>query len=83
MPQVVIGRDDLGGRHGGGVDVGDVPLQPGQLAGAIQPGLVKGPLAAGVLHEPRGLGLLLPGDDLPGAVLLDGECLVVTRGALG
>jgi site-specific DNA recombinase len=83
VPQVVIGRDDLGGRHGGGVDVGDVPLQSGQLAGALQPGLVQGPLAVGVLHEPRGLGLLLPGDDLPGAVLLDGECLVVTCGALG
>ncbi len=27
-------------------------------------------------------GLLLPGDDLPGAVLLAGECLVVTCGAL-
>ena len=83
VPQVVIGRDDLGGRHGGGVDVGDVPLQSGQLAGALQPGLVQGRLAVGVLHEPRGLGLLLPGDDLPGAVLLDGECLVVTCGALG
>ena len=84
MPQLVVGGDDLSGIYQMHGVVGDVALEAHQRPGSGDGGLIEDLIALMDGDEPRALGLLLAGDDSPGAVGLSGQGLVVPgRSLLG
>lgn len=64
LEQVVVGGHDLPAGQAQGGDVGDVTLQPGELAGPVHEDLIDGGAGAGQFHEPVLAQRLLPVGDL-------------------
>ena len=83
MPEVVVFRDDLGCGHRGGVEVGDVALEPDQRLGTGQAGFVENTVTGVSLDEAGGLGGTLTADDRPRTGLLGVEGLLVASGSFG
>ena len=83
MPQLVVGGDDLAGVHQACRDVGDVALEPSQAPGPGQGCLIEDLVSFVGGDKTRSLGTLLTGDDRPGPVLLDVQCVLVPGEALG
>ena len=77
VPQLVVGGDDLTGAHQAGRDVGDVALEAHQGPGSGDGGLIEDLIALMDGDKTCASGLLLAGDDGPGAVGLSCEGLVV------
>src|SRR6478735_8267082 len=73
----MISRDDLGGGHHGGGDIGDIALQSDQGLCPGQAGLVENTATGVGLDEAGGLGGTLTADDRPGAGLLGIEGLLI------
>ena len=76
----MIFRDDLGGGHDGGRQVGDVALQADQGLGAGQAGLVENAVPGVGLDEAGGFDSAFAVDHLAGAGLLGVEGLLVAAG---
>ena len=83
MPQLVVGGDDIAGVHQACRDVGDVALEPSQAPGPGQGCLIEDLVSFVGGDKTRSLGTLLTGDDRPGPVLLDVQCVLVPGEALG
>ena len=83
MPEVVVLRDDLGGGHDGGWQVGDVALEPDEGLRAGQAGLVEDAVPGVGLDEAGGFDGVLAVDDLVGAGLLGVEGFLVAACPFG
>ena len=62
---------------------GGVALEPHQGPAPGQGGLIQGVVTSVDGDKTRSLGTLLTGDDRPGPVLLDVQCVLVPGEALG
>ena len=79
----MVFRDDLGGGHDGGRQVGDVAFQPDEGLRAGQAGLVQDAVPGVGLDEAGGFDGALAVDDLADAGLLGVEGLLVAAGTFG
>lgn len=83
MPEVVVFRDDFGGRHHRDRHIGHVAFQSHQRLGTRQAGLIDGAVIAANFHEPGALGWLATVDNGSGAGFLGGQGLLITAGTFG
>src|SRR5690606_2540225 len=83
VPEVVVFRDDFGGRHHRDWHVGHVTLESYQGSSAGQAGFVEGAVITAGCDESCCLGFLLTGDDRSRSGFLSCEGLLVAAGTFG